>query len=61
MVCQSIIWDGTMISVIKNFDLSVTMRGAFGFQNINFTRLHYENYRDQAMNNLKAGYEKSIW
>ena len=42
----------------KNFDLSVTMRGAFGFQNINFTRLHYENYRDQAMNNLKAGYEK---
>ena len=33
----------------KNFDLSVTMRGAFGFQNINFTRLHYENYRDQAM------------
>lgn len=42
----------------KNFDLNVTMRGAFGFQNINFTRLHYENSRDQAMNNLKAGYEK---
>lgn len=42
----------------KNFDLNVTMRGAFGFQNVNFTRLHYENSRDQAMNNLKAGYEK---
>lgn len=42
----------------RNFDLGVTMRGAFGFQNINFTRIHYENYRDQSMNNLKAGYEK---
>jgi len=42
----------------KGFDLSVTMRGAFNFQNVNFSRIHYENYRDQAMNNLKAGYEK---
>ncbi len=42
----------------KGFDLSVTMRGAFNFQNVNFTRIHYENYRDQSMNNLKAGYGK---
>lgn len=42
----------------RNFDLGVTMRGAFNFQNINFTRIHYENYRDQSMNNLKTGYEK---
>jgi hypothetical protein len=27
----------------KNFDLSVTMRGAFGFQILNFQRLFYEN------------------
>lgn len=42
----------------KNFDLGITMRGAFKYQIINFTRIHYENYRDQGLNNLKAGYEK---
>lgn len=42
----------------KNFDLSVTMRGAFGFQNINFTRLHYENPVEKSMNVLKSTYDK---
>lgn len=41
----------------RNIDLGVTMRGQFDYQIINFTRMHYENYRDNANNNLKAGYE----
>lgn len=42
----------------RNFDLSIVMRGAFGFQNINFTRLHYENPNEMALNNLKSAYDK---
>ena len=34
------------------------MRGAFGFQNINFARLHYENPNEMALNNLKSAYDK---
>ena len=41
----------------RQFDLGITMRGAFDYQIVNFTRIHYENFRDQSMNNLKAGYE----
>lgn len=41
----------------KNLDLDITMRGAFDYQIVNFMRIHYENFRDQSMNNLKAGYE----
>jgi len=41
----------------KAFDLGITMRGAFKYKIVNFTRIHYENYRDQGLNNLKAGYE----
>jgi hypothetical protein len=32
-------WNNTL--VYKNFDLNVTMRGAFGFQILNITRMYY--------------------
>jgi hypothetical protein len=34
-------WNNT--AEYKNFDLSVNMRGAFGFQILNFQRMYYEN------------------
>lgn len=35
----------------KNFDLSITMRGAFGFQIINGARMNYENVKNARMEN----------
>lgn len=35
----------------KNFDLSITMRGAFGFQIINSARMNYENVKNARMEN----------
>lgn len=35
----------------KNFDLSVTMRGAFGFQIINGARMNYENVKNSRFEN----------
>jgi hypothetical protein len=34
-------WNNTL--KYKNFDLNITMRGAFGFQILNFQRMFYEN------------------
>ncbi|MGF7037681.1 TonB-dependent receptor [Mucilaginibacter lappiensis] len=40
----------------KNFDLSVTMRGAFGYQIINSQRMYMENPTIQNYNILKSAY-----
>lgn len=42
----------------KNFDLSVTMRGAFGFQIMNVQRMYYENPTVTSYNQLKSAHEK---
>ncbi|WP_240743411.1 SusC/RagA family TonB-linked outer membrane protein [Ilyomonas limi] len=42
----------------KNFDLSVTMRGAFKYQILNFQRMYYENPTLQYYNRLKSAYNK---
>jgi len=42
----------------KNFDLNVTMRGAFGFQVLNFQRLFYENPKVVQYNMLKSAFDK---
>ena len=41
----------------KNWDLSISMRGAFGFQIINGARMFYENLSRQDWNRLKSAYE----
>lgn len=41
----------------KNWDLSVSMRGAFDFQIINSARMFYENRSRQDWNRLKSAYE----
>ena len=41
----------------KAWDLSVNMRGAFGFQIINCARMFYENRSRQDWNRLKSAYE----
>jgi hypothetical protein len=41
----------------KNFDLGVSMRGAFGFQILNFTRMYYENPGTTQYNQLKSAQE----
>ena len=41
----------------KNFDFSVTMRGAFDYQVINFQRMYYENTSVQNYNRLKSAYD----
>lgn len=41
----------------KNFDLGVTMRGAFGYQIINSQRMYMENPAIQNYNILKSAYE----
>lgn len=41
----------------KNFDLNVTMRGAFGFQILNFQRLFYENPKVTQYNMLKTAFD----
>lgn len=42
----------------KNFDLSVTMRGAFGYQIVNFQRMYLENPTIQNYNRLKSSQDK---
>jgi hypothetical protein len=42
----------------KNLDLSVTMRGAFGFQILNFQRMYYENTGVTQYNRLRSAYDK---
>ncbi|KAA2245806.1 SusC/RagA family TonB-linked outer membrane protein [Chitinophaga agrisoli] len=41
----------------KRFDLNVTMRGAFGFQILNFQRLFYENPKVVQYNMLKTAFD----
>ncbi len=42
----------------KAWDLSVTMRGAFKYQILNFQRMYYENPTLQNYNRLKTAYDK---
>ncbi len=42
----------------KKFDLSVTMRGAFDFQVLNFQRMYYENTGRTQYNQLRSTYDK---
>jgi len=42
----------------KNFDLDISMRGAFRYQILNFTRLYYENPRVTQYNMLASAYDK---
>jgi hypothetical protein len=42
----------------KNFDLSISMRGAFGFQILNFDRMYLENTQTTSYNRLKSAYNK---
>ena len=42
----------------KNFDFSVSMRGAFGYDILNFARMYYENTKThQQYNRLKSAYD----
>lgn len=42
----------------RNFDLNITMRGAFGFQIINAQRMLHENPGFQGYNQLNSAYDK---
>ncbi len=42
----------------KKWDLAINMRGAFGFQIINQTRMFYENRSRQDWNRLRSAYDK---
>ena len=42
----------------KKFDLAITMRGAFGFQILNFQRMYYENTGRTQYNQLNSAYDK---
>jgi len=42
----------------KNFDLTLNLRGAFGFQILNFSRMYYENTYDLAYNKLASAFDK---
>ena len=42
----------------KNFDLTVNLRGAFGFQILNFSRMYYENTYDLSYNKLASAFDK---
>ncbi len=41
----------------KDFDLSITMRGAFDFQILNFERMYLENTKTVQYNRLKSAYD----
>ncbi len=49
-------WNNTF--KYKNFDLSVNMRGSFGFQVLNEGRLFLENTSIQYFNRMKTAYDK---
>jgi TonB-dependent starch-binding outer membrane protein SusC len=53
---QYISWNNTFR--YKNFDLEVNMRGAFGFQILNFQRMFYENPKNYAYNMLETAFDK---
>ncbi|WP_236059886.1 SusC/RagA family TonB-linked outer membrane protein [Chitinophaga rhizophila] len=42
----------------KNFDLNITMRGAFDYQILNYQRMYYENTGLQQYNRFKSAYDK---
>ncbi|HTF28283.1 MAG TPA: TonB-dependent receptor, partial [Flavitalea sp.] len=42
----------------RNWDLSVLMRGAFGFEILNFSRMFYENTKVVQYNMLKTAFDK---
>ncbi len=42
----------------KNFDLSITMRGAFDYQILNFERMYLENTMTVQYNRLRSAYDK---
>lgn len=42
----------------KNFDFAVTMRGAFGYQILNFERMYLENTKTVQYNRLRSAYDK---
>ncbi|MFT3738793.1 MAG: SusC/RagA family TonB-linked outer membrane protein [Breznakibacter sp.] len=48
-------WNNTLR--YKNWDFSVTMRGAFGFQILNFERMYLENTKTIQYNRLKSAYD----
>ncbi|MFA9390745.1 MAG: SusC/RagA family TonB-linked outer membrane protein [Prolixibacteraceae bacterium] len=41
----------------KNFDLAITMRGAFGYQILNFERMYLENTKTVQYNRLRSAYD----
>ncbi|WP_258861645.1 SusC/RagA family TonB-linked outer membrane protein [Marinilabilia salmonicolor] len=41
----------------KNFDLSITMRGAFDYQILNFERMYLENTKTTQYNRLQSAYD----
>lgn len=45
----------------KNFDLSVTMRGAFGFQIINGARMNYENPKNSRYENRLKSVDRLVF
>ncbi len=49
-------WNNTL--KYKNMDLSITMRGAFSYQILNYQRMYYENTKVQEYNRLKSAYDK---
>lgn len=49
-------WNNTFS--YKNWDLTITMRGAFKFQILNYARMYYENPGIQQYNRLKSAYNK---
>jgi len=48
-------WNNTIR--YKNLDLTISMRGAFGFQILNYDRMYYENTQTSLYNRLKSAYE----
>jgi TonB-linked SusC/RagA family outer membrane protein len=52
---QYLAWNNTVR--VKNFDLNVNMRGAFGFQILNFERMFYENPTILQYNMLKSAFD----
>jgi TonB-linked SusC/RagA family outer membrane protein len=48
-------WNNT--ARVRNFDLSVNMRGAAGFQILNFERMFYENPRITSYNMLRSSFD----
>jgi TonB-linked SusC/RagA family outer membrane protein len=49
-------WNNTL--AYKNWDLNITMRGAFKYQILNFQRMYYENTSVMNYNRMKSSQEK---